>query len=89
MGEAGAAVAVADLVRDKAELVAEELRAKRIDALAITADVTNETDIQHMVDAVLARWGTLTIGVNNAGMADWTAAEEVSEANWTNQRPQP
>ena len=82
LGEAGAAVAVADLVRDKAELVTEELRAKRIDALAITADVTDVSDIQRMVDTVLKRWGTITIGVNNAGMADWTAAEEVSEANW-------
>ena len=82
LGEAGAAVAVADLVRDKAELVAEELRAKGIDALAIKADVTNKAEIQHMIDSVLERWGTLTIGVNNAGMADWTAAEEVSETNW-------
>ncbi len=82
LGEAGAAVAVSDLVQDKAELVAAELLAKGIDAVAIAADVTDVSDIQRMVDTVLERWGTLTIGVNNAGMADWTAAEEVSEANW-------
>ena len=82
LGEAGAAVAVSDLVREKAEFVADELLVKGIDAMAISADVTDVTDIQRMVDTVLERWGTLTIGVNNAGMADWNAAEEVSEANW-------
>ena len=35
-----------------------------------------------MVDQVVQRWGRLTIAVNNAGMADWTAAETVSETNW-------
>lgn len=82
LGEAGAAVAVTDLVAQKAERVADELRARGIDALAIAVDVTDMKAIQGMVDAVLERWGKLTIGVNNAGMADWMAAEEVSEENW-------
>ena len=82
LGEAGAAVAVTDLVAEKAERVADELRARGIDALALTVDVTDAAAIQDMVDAVLERWGKLTIAVNNAGMADWTAAEAVSEANW-------
>ncbi len=82
LGEAGAAVAVADLVQEKAEQVAGELHDKGIDALGIAADVTSESDIRRMIDAVLERWGRLTIGVNNAGMADWMAAEDVSEANW-------
>lgn len=82
LGEAGAAVAVVDLDGDLASQVADELACKSINALAIGADVTVEEDIQRMVDTVLERWGRLTIGVNNAGMADWTAAEDVSEENW-------
>lgn len=82
LGEAGAAVAVVDLVAQQAQRVAQELRAKGIDALPVTADVTVAADIERMIALVLARWGRLTIGVNNAGIADWTAAEEVSEANW-------
>src|SRR5512143_3463548 len=27
-------------------------------------------------------WGKLTIGVNNAGIGQWVAAEEMSEADW-------
>ena len=82
LGEAGVAVAVADLVGERAEKTAGELASKGIDAIAITADVTKADQVQAMIDAVLAKWGKLTIGINNAGIGDWTAAEEVSEANW-------
>jgi NAD(P)-dependent dehydrogenase (short-subunit alcohol dehydrogenase family) len=82
LGEAGAAVAVADLVVERAERTAAELADKGIDSLAITADVTKADQVQAMVDAVLAKWGRLTIAINNAGIGDWTAAEDVSEANW-------
>jgi NAD(P)-dependent dehydrogenase (short-subunit alcohol dehydrogenase family) len=35
-----------------------------------------------MVDAVLARWGRLDIGVNNAGVGGWGGAETISESEW-------
>jgi len=64
LGEAGASVAVVDLVTERAEEVVEELVRKGIDALAITADVTRPEEVQAMVDAVMAHWGRLTISVN-------------------------
>jgi NAD(P)-dependent dehydrogenase (short-subunit alcohol dehydrogenase family) len=82
LGEAGGAVAVVDIAAETAEEVAHELAEKGIDAIAVVADVTNAEQVQNMVDSVLKKWGKLTIGVNNAGIGDWTAAEEVSEANW-------
>ena len=82
LGEAGAAVAVVDLKVDLAEAVADELVAKGIDAIALAADVTQVNQIQAMVDAVVKKWDKLTIAVNNAGMGNWMAAEDVDEANW-------
>ncbi len=82
LGDAGAAVAVVDIKSDLAEAVAGELADKGIDAIAITADVTQSEQIQKMVGAVVDRWGKLTIAVNNAGIGDWTAAEDVDEDNW-------
>lgn len=82
LGEAGAAVAVVDLDLGVAEEVAAELTNKGIDAIAVMADVTKADHIQKMVDAVVGKWGKLTIAVNNAGIGNWTAAEEVDEANW-------
>jgi NAD(P)-dependent dehydrogenase (short-subunit alcohol dehydrogenase family) len=82
LGEAGAVVAVVDIDGDLAEAVACELADKGIDALSVIADVTRVDQIRKMVDAVVSKWGRLTIAVNNAGMGDWLAAEEVDEDNW-------
>ncbi len=82
LGEAGAAVAVADLSLETASAVAKELQAKNIDAIAIQADVTQAEQVQAMVDAVMQRWGTLSIGVNNAGIGQWVDAETLDEADW-------
>jgi NAD(P)-dependent dehydrogenase (short-subunit alcohol dehydrogenase family) len=83
LGEAGAAVAVVDIVLARAEAVAAELAAKGVDTLALQADVTQADQVQAMVETILKRWGKLTIGVNNAGIGQWVASEEMSEADWT------
>lgn len=82
LGEAGAAVAVVDIAPDSIREVAAELQAKGVDALAVRADVTDRADIGRMVDAVLKKWGKLTIGVNNAGIGQWVDAENVTEEIW-------
>lgn len=82
LGEAGAAVAVVDLIETRAQAVAAELRQKGIDALALQADVTRADQVAAMVQAVVDHWGKLTIGVNNAGIAQWIASETMPEADW-------
>lgn len=82
LGEAGAAVAVVDISAAGAQTVAAELESKGIEALPVTADVTDPDQVQAMVDAVLKRWGRLTIGVNNAGIAGWFDAETMPKAEW-------
>ncbi len=82
LGEAGAAVAVVDIVRERAETVGAELRAKNIDALVIEADVTKPDSVNAMVATLMQTWGKLTIGVNNAGIGQWVNSEEMSEADW-------
>jgi NAD(P)-dependent dehydrogenase (short-subunit alcohol dehydrogenase family) len=82
LGEAGAAVAVVDINGEVAETVAGELTKKGVDAIAVVADVTQTDQIRNMVDTVIGKWGKLTIAVNNAGIGNWTNAEEVDEDNW-------
>jgi NAD(P)-dependent dehydrogenase (short-subunit alcohol dehydrogenase family) len=82
LGEAGAAIAVVDIGSEHAEAVATELKAKGIDAMAVTADVSQPDQVQAMVGAVMKRWGKLTIGVNNAGIALWEAAETMTKEQW-------
>ena len=82
LGEAGAAVAVVDKVDSAAETVVTELSAKGVGAMALTADVTQAGQVRRMVDEVIARWGRLTIAVNNAGIAGWFDSESMPEAEW-------
>jgi NAD(P)-dependent dehydrogenase (short-subunit alcohol dehydrogenase family) len=73
---------VVDLVGERAERVAHELTQKGIDAIALTADVTQPQQVQNMVDAVMAKWGKLTIGVNNAGIGQWVDSENTTLEEW-------
>jgi NAD(P)-dependent dehydrogenase (short-subunit alcohol dehydrogenase family) len=82
LGEAGAAVAVVDIKGDTIGQVVEELSGKGVDALAVRADVTDRGDVGRMIDAVVKKWGKLTIGVNNAGIGQWIAAESVTDEVW-------
>jgi len=82
LGEAGASVAIVDIVLERAEQVAHELSEKGIRSMAIAADVTDEMAVEAMVAAVVDKWGTLTIGVNNAGIGVWESAETMTAAEW-------
>jgi NAD(P)-dependent dehydrogenase (short-subunit alcohol dehydrogenase family) len=82
LAEAGAKVAVVDLFADRAASTAAELTARGYEAMAHTADVTQPDQVQAMVDAVVARFGTLDIGVNNAGIGMWRDSESMTLAEW-------
>ena len=82
LGEAGAAVAVVDISPDTIQAVVEELKAKGVDAIGIRADVTSRTELARMIDAIVKKWGTLTIGVNNAGIGQWVDAESITDDIW-------
>ena len=82
LGEAGAAVAVVDIVLERAETVAHELQQKGMESIAIQADVTQPEQVEAMVNTILKQWGKLTIGVNNAGIGIWQDAEEMTLSEW-------
>ena len=82
LGEAGAKVAVVDIDMEAAETVAHELVNKGIDAIAVVTDVRQPDHTQQMVERVVSHWGSLTIGVNNAGIAVWSDAETMPEEEW-------
>lgn len=82
LGEAGAKVAVVDISEEHAQAVSIELVAKSIEAMPLVCDVTDQKAVKGMVDAVVDAWGTLTIGVNNAGMGVWRDAVEMEKEEW-------
>ena len=66
MAREGAAVMVADLHPDTAQRTADELRAEGLEVVACAADVTVETDVAAMIQAVVQRYGRLDVVHSNA-----------------------
>lgn len=82
LAEAGASVAVVDKDAVAAETVAAELVKKGAAAMAVTADITDPGEARRAVKAVVDSWGTLTIGVNNAGIGMWVDSEKATPEEW-------
>jgi 3-oxoacyl-[acyl-carrier protein] reductase len=61
---------------------AADIEAKGCKALALQVDVTNEADVQRMVDETLEKFGRLDILVNNAGIRPQAAVEDLSLQAW-------
>lgn len=51
-------------------------------SIAIAADVTSRTDLDHLVDIVVGRWGRIDGVVNNAGAAAAANFESISDEQW-------
>ena len=64
----GAAVVVADLRVDQAKAVASEIAVAGGQALAVTADVTDEASAEAMASRTVERFGRIDVLVNNAAI---------------------
>jgi len=73
---------IVDLNPDTAASVAAEVEQLGRRSLAVVADVSDAEQVGEMVARVIAAWGRLDIGVNNAGVRCWAAAEEMTVPEW-------
>jgi NAD(P)-dependent dehydrogenase (short-subunit alcohol dehydrogenase family) len=82
LAEAGSDVVL--LVRNQqgAAAAVAELEALGITALAVTADVTNASEVQQAVSEIVDRMGRVDILVNNAGTCIHRPALEVTAEEW-------
>lgn len=64
----GARVAVWDVTADKGEALLPELKAAGGEGAFFKVDVTNSAEIDAAVAAIVARWGSVDVLVNNAGI---------------------
>jgi NAD(P)-dependent dehydrogenase (short-subunit alcohol dehydrogenase family) len=79
----GAKVAVSDLVLKDAENVVYEIESAGGVAFPIKANITNEVDVQDLVDSTVNKFGTIDILVNNAGIMDnFVPAGAVTDELW-------
>jgi len=79
----GARVAVTDIDEAAAATVAEEIRAGGGDAVGMGLDVSDSTAVAATVAEVVARYGRLDIGVNNAGVtSEGSPTGDLGDAEW-------
>ena len=78
----GAAVAVNDVNLEKAEEIVHEAKSKGGKALAVRADVSNEKEVEKMVNSVYSKLGRIDILVNNAGIIKRGSTEDHSYEDW-------
>jgi glucose 1-dehydrogenase len=83
LGEAGADVVVNYVSgEDKAKSLVEEIHAKGSSAIAVRADVSEETQVRAMFAQMKERFGTIDILVNNAGLQQDAPFHEMTLAQW-------
>ena len=63
----GAAIAATDIDADRAQATADKLKSEGATAIAIAADITDESACQDLVAQAIERLGHIDILVNNAG----------------------
>jgi NAD(P)-dependent dehydrogenase (short-subunit alcohol dehydrogenase family) len=80
LAEAGANVAIGNRDVESGEQAAREIRESTdADALAHRVDVTDEAEVEALVDATVEEWGGVDVLVNNAGITVHAPAEEMTE----------
>ena len=83
LGDAGADVVINYVSdEDKAQALAEEIRAKGVRAVIVRADVSDEAQVSAMFRTMIAEFGTIDILVNNAGLQHDAPFHELTLAQW-------
>ena len=78
----GGKVAIADLNKDAAQAVADEITKAGGTAMAVVMDVTSEEQVNAAVAVVIAAYGGVDVLVSNAGIQIVHPIEEFPFADW-------
>ena len=82
MAQAGAKVAIGDLLEERGRQTAKEIEVAGGQALYVPLDVTSESSWAGAIDAAVKKFGKLDVLVNNAGIFNGKGVEEASLDEW-------
>lgn len=82
LADVGADVGCLDLPDSDLDLVVADIEKRGRRALAIPADVTNDSHLTEAVERIERELGPLRLAVNSAGIANAAPAEEMSRQQW-------
>ena len=82
LAKEGSQVVVIARTESEIESVAQEINSLGGKAIAIKADVTNESEVKSMVQTVIDKFGRIDILINNAGYAKHAYIQDISNDLW-------
>jgi len=84
LADEGAKVVVCDLLEKEGQATVEQIEAKHGQGRAffLKVDVSQESQVEEAIKAVVAKWGTVDVLVNNAAMFAFGTIEEVTSEQW-------
>ena len=82
LAKAGAKIVVADISLKDCEIVVDEIKKMKGEAMAVKCDVTKKEEVDSMVKAAVKKWGKVDILVNNAGICQFKPFLELTEEEW-------
>lgn len=82
LARSGARVLIADIKAEQGEVVAGSINAEGGQAKFVTADVSEDSQIQGMIETAVKEFGRLDILVNNAHFEVHGSATEISADDW-------
>ncbi|MXP25120.1 SDR family NAD(P)-dependent oxidoreductase [Altererythrobacter indicus] len=80
--EKGAKVVLAARRAERLEALVKRIEDMGGQALAVATDVTDEAAVQNLFDQAMAKFGSVDVLINNAGIADSTAADKLELDLW-------
>lgn len=82
LATAGATAIVADIRTELAETVAGQLRDRGLEAIAMPLDITDDAQVETIVQKIVDQHGQLDGLINNAGTDVTLSVEELAIADW-------
>ncbi|CCQ36976.1 probable oxidoreductase (short-chain dehydrogenase family) [Natronomonas moolapensis 8.8.11] len=82
LAAAGASVALAARREGELETLAREIESEGGEALVVPTDVTDEEQLEAMIETTVAEFGSLDVLVNNAGVMLLEAVADADTDNW-------
>jgi NAD(P)-dependent dehydrogenase (short-subunit alcohol dehydrogenase family) len=83
LSQAGSNVVIADLDEKNVFETAEEIKKQfQVETLGLVVDVTNEEQVELLINSTIERFGKIDVVVNNAGICQKINAEDMSLNDW-------
>lgn len=82
LAKQGAKVVVTDINQADCQKVVDEIKKFNDEAIAFKLDVSDKSEVDSVVAAIVKKFGQLDILINNAGIAQFKPFLELSEEDW-------